>query len=65
MAVPANRIGYLQGGYSGTQRKVMQEVITMMVFALVSVLVLGESLRWTYFAAFGCRMGAAYFIFWA
>ena len=31
--VPANRIGFGEGGYSLQQLKVMQEVITMVVFA--------------------------------
>jgi uncharacterized protein (DUF486 family) len=61
LAVPANRIGY--GTFSGQQLKVMQEVITLAVFAAFSVLVLGETLRWTYFAAMGCLVMACVFIF--
>ncbi|GGC27225.1 membrane protein [Siccirubricoccus deserti] len=61
LAVPANRIGY--GAYSGQQLKVMQEVITLTVFAGFSVLVLGEPLRWTYLAAMGCLIAAVVFIF--
>jgi uncharacterized protein (DUF486 family) len=60
-AVPANRIGYTV--YSGQQLKVMQEVITLGVFAVFSVVVLGEQLRWTYFAATGCLVAAVVFIF--
>lgn len=61
LAVPANRIGYTV--YSGQQLKVMQEVITLGVFAVFSVMVLGEQLRWTYFAAMGCLVAAVVFIF--
>ncbi|MBE9607604.1 DMT family protein [Acetobacteraceae bacterium H6797] len=61
LAVPANRIGY--GTFTGQQLKVMQEVITLGVFAGFSVLVLGEPLRWTYLAAMGCLIAAVVFIF--
>jgi uncharacterized protein len=63
LAVPANRIGYQAGAYSGQQLKVMQEVITLAVFAGFSVLVLGEPLRWTYLAARLCLVAAVVFIF--
>jgi uncharacterized protein (DUF486 family) len=60
-AVPANRIGY--GTFTGQQLKVMQEVITLGVFAVFSVMFLGEQLRWTYFAAMACLVAAVVFIF--
>jgi uncharacterized protein (DUF486 family) len=41
----------------------MQEVITLAVFAAFSVWVLGEPLRWTYFAAMACLLAAVFFIF--
>jgi uncharacterized protein len=63
LAVPANRIGYTTGAYSGQQLKVMQEVITLTVFAGFSVLVLGEPLRWTYLAAMACLVAAVVFVF--
>src|SRR3984957_7520886 len=43
-AVPANRIGHQV--YSAAQLKTMQEIITLLVFAVFSVTYLGESLRW-------------------
>ncbi|ONG49742.1 hypothetical protein BKE38_20340 [Pseudoroseomonas deserti] len=61
LAVPANRIGY--GAYTGQQLKIMQEVITLIVFGGFSVMVLGEPLRWTYLAAMGCLVMAVVFIF--
>jgi uncharacterized protein (DUF486 family) len=63
LAVPANRIGYASGTFSAAQLKVMQEVITMGVFAVFSVLYLGEELRWNYAAATLCLVAAVGFIF--
>ena len=63
LAVPANRIGYASGAFTGQQLKVMQEVITLGVFAVFSVTFLGEQLRWTYFAAMACLVMAVIFIF--
>ncbi len=60
LAVPANRIGY--GTFTGQQLKIMQEVITLAVFAVFSVAVLGEALRWNYLAAMGCLVAAVVFI---
>src|SRR5438270_7028160 len=61
LAVPANRIGYHV--YSGAQLKTMQEVITLVVFALFSVSYLGERLHWNHLAGFACLVAAAYFMF--
>jgi hypothetical protein len=61
LAVPANRIGY--GTFTGQQLKVMQEVITLAVFAVFSVLFLGEQLRWNFLAAGACLVAAVVFIF--
>lgn len=62
LAVPANRIGY-GVGITGQQLKVMQEVITLTVFAVFSVTMFGEALRWNYFAAMACLVAAVAFIF--
>jgi uncharacterized protein (DUF486 family) len=61
LAVPANRIGY--GTFTGQQLKVMQEVITIGVFGVFSVMVLGEQLRWNFLAAGACLVAAVIFIF--
>jgi uncharacterized protein (DUF486 family) len=61
LAVPANRIGY--GTFTGQQLKVVQEVITLAVFAVFSVAFLGEQLHWTYSAAMGCLVGTVVLIF--
>jgi uncharacterized protein (DUF486 family) len=61
LAVPANRLGY--GTYSGQQLKVIQEVITLSVFAGFAVLYLGERLTWNYLAAMACLIAAVAFMF--
>ena len=61
LAVPANRLGY--GQFSGPELKVIQEVITLMVFAGFAVLYLGEAIRWNHLAAFACLIGAVVFMF--
>lgn len=50
LQVPANRIGY--GMFNAAQLKVIQEVISVSVFAVFSVLYLKEELRWNHIAAF-------------
>jgi hypothetical protein len=61
-AVPANRIGYMHG-LTGGQLKIMQEVITLSVFAGFAVIVLKEPIGWRYLGAFACIVGAAAFMF--
>ncbi|MBO9379123.1 hypothetical protein GG804_20335 [Sphingomonas histidinilytica] len=61
-AVPANRIGYLHGWTAG-QLKITQEIVTLLVFALFAVVVLGEQLGWRHLGAFACMIGAACFMF--
>src|SRR5262245_22503146 len=60
-AVPANRIGYAV--YSAAQLKTMQEIITLLVFAVFSVLYLNEAIRCNHVAAFGCFVMEVYFAF--
>ena len=60
-AVPANRIGHTV--YSAAQLKTMQEIITLIVFAVFSVTYLNEAIRWNHAAAFGCLVLAGYFAF--
>lgn len=63
LQVPANRIGFLQAGYSVAQLKILQEVITLSVFAPFAVLVLGQPLKLDYLWAALCMVGAVYFVF--
>ena len=59
--VPANRIGY--SVYSAAQLKTIQEIITLSVFAVFSVLYLKEEFRWNYLIGFIFIVLAAFFIF--
>ena len=61
LAVPANRIGHQV--YSAAQLKTLQEIITLLVFAVFSVTYLGESLKWNHMVAFVFLCGAAFFSF--
>ena len=61
LQVPANRIGY--GEFTAPQLKIIQEVITLSVFAVFSVVYLGQGLRWNYAGAVACLVGAVFFIF--
>src|SRR5689334_20315236 len=58
--VPANRMGHAY--YSAAQLKTIQEVITLTVFAIFSVVYLKEQLRWNYFVGFGLIIVAVFFI---
>jgi uncharacterized protein len=61
LQVPANRWGY--GRFTAPQLKVIQEVITLLVFAVFSVWYLGDAIRWNHVAAFGCLVAAVWFMF--
>jgi len=60
LMVPANRHGYATG-MSGYHLKVMQEVITLVVFVAFAWLVLGEKLTWNYAVSFAFILLAVYF----
>ena len=62
-AVPANRIGYASG-WSAAQLKIVQEAITLTVFAAFMILYLGEPLHWRHLGAALCLMGAVAFLYW-
>jgi len=59
--VPANRIGH--GVFNAYQLKTIQEVITLVVFSIFSVLYLQEELRWNYLVGFALIILAVFFIF--
>ena len=61
LQVPANRIGHTQ--MSVSQLKIMQEVITLSVFAPFAVLYMHESMKLDYLWAGLCLLGAVYFMF--
>jgi uncharacterized protein (DUF486 family) len=60
-AVPANRIGHM--AYSAAELKTMQEVITLVVFAVFSVLYLKEALTWNHAVGFAFIALGAFFVF--
>jgi uncharacterized protein len=62
LAVPANRWG--SAVYTTAQLKTMQEVITLAVFAIFSVLYLREAFTWNYAIGFVLVAAGAYFIFY-
>lgn len=61
LMVPANRGGYLSGEFTGYQLKIIQEAITLGVFALFAWLVLKEKLAWNYGVSFGLILLAVWF----
>ncbi|MFT3995584.1 MAG: DMT family protein [Dysgonomonas sp.] len=64
--VPANRIGYEGNGgpFSLMQLKIIQEVITLVVFVIFSTIAFKtEALRWNHLVAFVFLIAAVYFIF--
>jgi uncharacterized protein (DUF486 family) len=61
-AFPANRLGNAHG-FTGGQLNIIQEVITLTVFAGFAAIVLKEPIGWRYLGAFACIAGAAAFMF--
>ena len=61
LAVPANRIGHTV--FSGAQLKTIQEVITLLVFAVFSVGYLREALTWNHAVGFALIALGAFFVF--
>ncbi len=64
--VPANKIGFIENGgpFTLMQLKVMQEVITLVVFTIfANVAFTGNELKWNHLVAFLLLIGAVYFVF--
>ena len=61
LQVPANRFG--SSRFSTAQLKTIQEVITLVVFCVFSVMYLQEDLKWNYLVGFGLMILAVFFIF--
>ena len=62
LQVPANRIGHA-GGLSLAQLKIMQEVITLVVFVPFAIFYMDQPFKWDFVWAGLCMVGAVYFIF--
>lgn len=61
LQVPANRIGYT--AFSLAQLKILQEVITLVVFVPFAVLYMRQPIKLDYLWAAFCIVGAVYFVF--
>lgn len=61
LQVPANRIGH--GHFSAAELKTIQEVITLSVFAIFSVVYLKEAVTWNHAIGFGFIALGAFFVF--
>ncbi|MDD5132112.1 MAG: DMT family protein [bacterium] len=59
--VPANRIGSYQ--YTTAQLKTIQEVITLVIFSVFSIIYLKEDFKWNYAVGFSFIIAAVFFIF--
>jgi uncharacterized protein (DUF486 family) len=59
--VPANRWG--SSSFTTAQLKIIQEVITLLVFTVFSILYLREQFKWNYAAGFACILLAVFFVF--
>ena len=59
--VPANRIGHYK--FSAAQLKTIQEVITLVVFAVFSIIYLKEDFKWNYAVGFVLILAAVFFVF--
>ena len=61
LAVPANRYG--SAAYSPAQLKTIQEVVTLSVFAVFSVIYLQQSITWNHVVGFALIACGAFFVF--
>ena len=59
--VPANRYGH--GRFTAAELKTIQEVITLTVFSVFSVVYLKEGLKWNYLVGFALMIAAVFVIF--
>lgn len=61
LAVPANRFG--SAVYSAAQLKTIQEVVTLTIFAIFSIVYLKQGLTWNHVVGFALIASGAFFIF--
>jgi len=62
--VPANRIGQVTYAFSPAQLKIIQEVITLVVFSVFCFFYFGQPLKWNHCVAFALILGAVFFMFY-
>ena len=65
LQVPANRIGFEGNGgpFSLMQLKILQEVITLVVFIVFSAIAFHMQIKWNHIVAGICLVAAVYFVF--
>ncbi len=66
LQVPANRIGHLSNGgpFNLVQLKIIQEVISLLVFLVFTLIIFkNEEIKWNHLAAICCIIAAVYFVF--
>lgn len=65
LQVPANRIGFIGSGgpFDIMQLKIIQEVITLTIFIIFSMLAFHLELKWNHIVACCCMIAAVYFVF--
>ena len=61
LQVPANRYGF--GYFNAAELKTIQEVLSLSVFMIFSIMYLHEPLKWNYVVGFAMIVGAAFIIF--
>jgi len=61
LAVPANRFG--SAVYTAAQLKTMQEVITLLIFAVFSIVYLKQGITWNHVVGFALIASGAFFVF--
>jgi uncharacterized protein len=61
LAVPANRYG--NAVYTAAQLKTIQEIITLVVFAIFSIVYLKQGITWNYGVGFALIAAGAFFVF--
>ena len=61
LQVPANRLGFQV--FTLPQLKIIQEVITLVIFVAFAWLVMGVRPTWNFLWAGGCLIGAVFFVF--
>ncbi|HEX3859986.1 MAG TPA: DMT family protein [Pseudolabrys sp.] len=61
LAVPANRFG--SAVYSAAQLKTIQEVVTLTIFAIFSIVYLKQGFTWNHVVGFALIASGAFFVF--
>jgi uncharacterized protein (DUF486 family) len=61
LAVPANRYG--NAVYSAAQLKTIQEVVTLAIFAVFSIVYLKQGITWNHVVGFALIASGAFFVF--